>query len=59
MAEDRPRNRIVRDEHLLALGAGGSRRSGLTDFLPRGVARRYGEDLLAARAGSGSTATTR
>lgn len=49
MAEDRPRNRIVRDEHLQTLAAldevGDAE---LLDVLPRSVVRRYGDDLLAA-----------
>jgi ribonuclease D len=52
MAEDRPRNRVIRDENLLAIAEPEDLdEGGLTDFLPRGVARRYGEALLAARAG--------
>jgi ribonuclease D len=54
MAEDRPRGRIVRDEHLLYLaGLERLEREDLQDVLPRGVARRYEDELLAAhRAGA-------
>lgn len=49
MAEDRPRNRIVRDEHLQTLAAlDDVDDHAIQDVLPRGVARRYGDDLLAA-----------
>jgi ribonuclease D len=49
MAEDRPRNRIVRDEHLLHLAQLAELTpQDLQDVLPRGVARRYQKDLLAA-----------
>ena len=49
MSEDRPRNRVVRDEYLLALAE--RERiddADLNDLLPRGVVRRYGDELLAA-----------
>lgn len=54
MAEDRPRNRIVRDEHLLDLAERNPvDRRDLEDLLPRGVVRRYADDLLDAhRAGT-------
>jgi ribonuclease D len=53
MAEDRPRSRVVRDEHLLALAERAELDDDdLRDQLPRGVVRRYGADLLAAHAGS-------
>ena len=54
MAEDRPRNRIVRDEHLLSLAR--LERLGRADLeavLPRGVARRYGDDVLVAHRQAG------
>lgn len=47
MAEDRPRNRVVRDELLLALAALEQiEPEDLADLLPRSVARRYGEALI-------------
>lgn len=51
IAEDRPRNRLVRDEHLLAL----AERSRIDDddlrrLLPPGIARRYRKPLLDAHA---------
>jgi ribonuclease D len=53
MAEDRPRNRIIRDEHLLALAERAELdEEDLSEQLPRGVARRYGSDLLAAFSGT-------
>jgi ribonuclease D len=49
MAEDRPRGRIVRDEHLLHLASLEDLQvEDVQDVLPRGVARRYEDDLLAA-----------
>ncbi len=49
MAEDKPRNRIVRDEHLVRLAEPDTLTAeDLTDVLPRGVARRYQQDLLNA-----------
>ncbi|MFW6094677.1 MAG: ribonuclease D [Pseudomonadota bacterium] len=49
MAEDRPRNRIVRDEHLLTLAeAAEVDDRAVRELLPAGVARRYGDDLLRA-----------
>ncbi|MEZ5560207.1 MAG: ribonuclease D [Pseudomonadales bacterium] len=51
MAEDRPRGRIVRDEHLLALaGQTEACAHDVFGLLPRPVARRYVDDLLAAHA---------
>ncbi len=51
MAEDRPRNRIVRDEHLLHLaGLDDLAVDDVRDALPSGVARRYQDALLAAHA---------
>lgn len=51
MADDRPRNRVVRDEHLLTLAQRDSvSREDLRELLPRGVQRRYGDDVLAAHA---------
>jgi len=53
MAEDRPRNRIVRDEHLLELACQAKiAGEDLRDLLPPGVVRRYAQELLDAhRAG--------
>lgn len=49
MAEDKPRNRIVRDEHLLHLAQlDDLHEDDVRDALPRGVARRYASDLLDA-----------
>jgi len=49
MAEDKPRNRIVRDEHLLHLAQlDDLHEDDVREALPRGVARRYENDLLAA-----------
>ncbi|MBK80096.1 MAG: ribonuclease D [Gammaproteobacteria bacterium] len=49
MAEDRPRNRIVRDEHLLHLAQQDDvDADAVREALPRGVARRYEADLVAA-----------
>ncbi|MEQ8486775.1 MAG: ribonuclease D [Pseudomonadales bacterium] len=57
MAEDRPRNRIVRDEHLLALAEDDDVDTDrLQALLPRGVVRRYGDDLLAAHDGDSDAA---
>lgn len=49
MAEDRPRNRIVRDEHLLRFAELDELRpQDVQEVVPRGVARRYQQDLVAA-----------
>lgn len=49
MAEDRPRSRIVRDEHLLDLACRAEiSDADLRDILPPSVVRRYQEDLLDA-----------
>lgn len=54
MADDRPRNRVVRDEHLLELaGRDSVSLDDVRELLPRGVARRYGDDLIAACASVG------
>jgi ribonuclease D len=49
MAEDRPRSRIVRDEHLLELaGRADIADEDLRELMPPGVVRRYEQDLLDA-----------
>jgi ribonuclease D len=59
MAEDRPRNRIVRDEHLARLAElEHVEREDIEALLPRTVARRYADDLLAAH-DTGSAAQDR
>ncbi|MEQ8861550.1 MAG: HRDC domain-containing protein [Pseudomonadales bacterium] len=56
MAEDRPRSRIVRDEHLLHLAElERVAADEVRDVLPRGVARRYEDDLLDAHARGSET----
>lgn len=52
MAEDRPRSRIVRDEHLLAFAEQPVlEEDDVRSQLPGGVARRYGDAILAAHEG--------
>ena len=56
MSEDRPRNRLVRDEHLLALAEQDSvSAQDIEALLPAKIARRYEEPLLAAHARGGET----
>lgn len=56
MSEDRPRNRLVRDEHLLALA---EKEAIFADdieaLLPARIARRYEQALLAAHAEGGAS----
>lgn len=52
MARNLPRNRVVRDEHLLTLAENGNlTRDAIFDVLPGGVARRFADALRSAWAG--------
>lgn len=52
MSRNLPRNRVIRDEHLLTLADTRTlSRDALFDVLPSGVARRFGDDLQSAWAG--------